>query len=71
MEKNKEFETKPVACRCPEFSCPIEFPETGPNDCTLSNIRRCPDDHRWALIGDECVPCVGASRHGLVYDFLI
>jgi len=71
LEKNKEFETKPVACRCPEFSCPIEFPETGPNGCTLSNIRRCPDDHRWALIGDECVPCVGASRHGLVYDFLI
>lgn len=71
LETTKDFVKRPIACRCPGFSCPSEFPETGPNSCTLSNIRRCPDNHRWALIGDECVPCVGASTRGLCYDFLI
>ena len=71
LETRKEFVKRPVACRCPEYSCPPEFPEFGPNDCTLSNIRCCPDNHRLALIGDECVPCVGASPTGLCYDFLI
>lgn len=70
LEQGKEFVRRPVACRCPEFSCPTEFPETGPNGCTLSNIRRCPDDPMKALIGDECFECVGSSPRGLVYDYL-
>lgn len=70
LEKLKPFEIKPVACRCPEYPCPPYFPESGPNPCTLSDIRRCPDDPSKAIIGDTCVECVGASPRGLVYDYL-
>lgn len=70
LEKLKPFEAKPVACRCPEFPCPGEFPLSGPNGCTLSNIKRCPDDPAKAIIGDTCVECVGAKPTGLVYDYL-
>jgi len=71
LELEKEFVTRPVACRCPEYSCPISFPQIGSNSCTLSPIRGCPDNPSMALIGDDCVPCIGPSPHGLVYDHLI
>ena len=71
IERHKEFERKPVSCRCPEDFCPPEFPLSGANPCTRFPIRRCPDDPRKVILGDECVECIGPSKRGLVYDYLI
>jgi hypothetical protein len=71
IERHKEFVRRPVACRCPEYECPPEFPEFGANNCTLTTLRRCPDDPRKVLLGDECVECVGPTKYGMVYDSLI
>lgn len=71
IERHKEFERKPVACRCPEDRCPTVFPSFGRNSCTRASLRQCPDNPSRVLLGDECVECVGASKRGLVYDYLI
>lgn len=71
IERHKEFERKPVSCRCPEDFCPPEFPDYGVNSCTRFPLRRCPDNPSKVLLGDECVKCIGPSNRGLVYDHLI
>jgi len=71
IERHKEFERKPVSCRCPEDFCPPEFPEYGANPCTRFPVKRCPDDPSKVILGDQCVECIGPSRRGLIYDYLI
>jgi hypothetical protein len=71
LEKAKEFQTRDVSCRCPEDSCPGEFPISGANDCTRFPLKRCPENPYKVLLGDDCYPCIGPNMSGLVYDRLI
>lgn len=61
LDPTRDFQITDPCCRCPEEYCP---------KC-IKTLPKCPDTNNLFRVGNECLPCEGASSQYHVYDYLI